>query len=245
MEVNDICFVIVVFEPNSDLIITLDSIELEQPFASVFIKSASYISEYFASVLSKYKLNLSFESSSDKGIYDAWNQSLKNKFVLKHSYITFFGAGDILNAGAYHNYIKSIEYLDFDVLTSKSIDVFENGDSIVNGKPMDCKMFQKYFCINHTGVLYKTGWIMSRKFNTTFKSSGDYAFLLEHLDDTVFEFLDYPVSTYPVGGISSSSTLPIFESFRARYIFSNITLIENIYLFIKAFLGFYIKHWRK
>jgi hypothetical protein len=245
MNSNSICFIVVVYEFSNDLLMTLESIALEDPLASIFVKSAEPISQENCVEIRKYGGNIVIQCSYDSGIYDAWNQSLDNEFVLSHNFITFFGAGDLLNRGACREYDASIRGLSFDVLTSKSVDTFQDGRCITNGMAMNRRRFQKYFCINHSGVLYKTEWIKSRKFDTSFKSSGDYCFLLEHLDDAVFEFLDYPVSIYPVGGISSSSTLSIFESWRARSRFSSVSSIENIYLFLKAFIGFYIKIWRK
>ena len=240
---DDICFVIVIYEFNHDLIRTIESIVEENSNVSIFIKSAKEIDHRAFKKIYSYSPNIVIHTKDDSGIYDAWNQSISNDYVLKHRYLTFFGAGDLLTKHSLEKLSKNIQKNEFDVLTSKSIDTYADGTSIINGAKMDKKKFQKYFCINHSGVLYRTSWIKSKKFDISYKSSGDYAFLLKHLNDAKFSFLDHPVSIYPVGGISSSSIMPIKESFRARKEYSSISMPYNILITLKAIVAFLLKSW--
>lgn len=179
-------------------------------------------------------------SRNDQSIYEAWNQAIP--YCKNCDYITFWGAGDLVQQG-FITKLKQIAASDMssDLIFSKSIVIYQR-KKLERGHPFDLEKFKKSFSTNHTGALYKLKVIEGLKFDIHYRYCADYKFILEnhHLFKDI-SFIDAVVSTYPVGGISSSSTLPLYETFKIRRELSTISPVRNNFLFFNSILKFYLR----
>ena len=185
-------------------------------------------------IISKYarEVNIRFISEYDSGIYNAWNKAIK---LSKGRWITFFGAGDLLMPNA----LSTLENFSLDVdndcyvISSKSIIEYKNGNRRVAGDFFIQEKFERLFTTNHAGLLYRSN-IFNKfgNFNERYKTAADYEFLLRVGRFIKFGYLDFIVSLYPYGGISSNSINPLKEAYHIRSKLSNISTIENFYLLL-------------
>lgn len=167
------------------------------------------------------------DSANDKGIYDAWNKSLKH---INSNYVAFIGIDDIINPyfiveaqKLYNNGIRpSIFFgdaiLKFESFTKKKI--ISNKPSLLS----DPKL--KHFDIVHQGCLVKSELFYNYQFNLDYKLSADFDFFLEKYDiisvGGYFKIKDIIQSYIDFNGISTSySAIAIYNS--------EFIKLENIY----------------
>lgn len=194
-------------------------------------------------VYEKYKIcfEILFISEYDNGIYCAWNKSIK---LVNSSWLTFFGAGDLLLPNSLVELEKFSMNNNFDIISSKSNIIYSNGKTRISGKKFDFNEFNFKFTTNHSGLMYSTD-IFSKygNFNENYKITSDYDFLLRIGKFVNFGFLDYSVSLYPYGGLSSKSLLPIFEVFHIRKKAKVISSYMNVKLLTKGILAHYYRRF--
>jgi hypothetical protein len=133
---------------------------------------------------------------------------------------------------------------DFDILSSQSRNIYSNGVVEVRGAQFKYADFSKFFSINHSGTLYRKSLFDTfGNFDARYRCSGDYEFLIRICKRARFGYLNYIVSDYLVGGISSSSTLPLKETFAIRKKYKTVSLFENWALLLKGTGSFYYVKW--
>lgn len=149
-------------------------------------------------------------SEPDKGIYDAWNKGIR---AATGEWIMFLGADDMLFQNALLDYRKVMdENLEVNYITSKVqlIDFNKRKLKIV-GNAWSSKM--KIYCdIVHVGSMHKR--ILFEKkgnFDISYKSSGDYDFLLRCYDIITPYFLPKLTINVRIGGISRKFNLKILK----------------------------------
>jgi glycosyltransferase involved in cell wall biosynthesis len=213
-------------QPNADAfrILVIDCNSLDFPI--------DVVREY------KKRMNIDFYVGHDRGIYHSWNRGLR---LVSTQWVTFFGAGDLFLPNAATLLVEAAKCEDAaDVISSKSENLYPRGRIEVRGDPFNALSFARFFTINHSGTLYRTSIFAEYgNFDENYRSSGDYDFLLRIRNRARFGFIDAVISQYIVGGISSSSTLPLKETFSIRKKYKTVSTFENWKLRLRGTASFY------
>lgn len=183
-------------------------------------------------------LHIEFHAAFDRGIYNAWNKALR---WVKTPWLTFFGAGDIFCEGAIAALVGRVAVdPPVDVISSKSRNIFSPTRHVIGGEAFDYERFKRHFSVNHSGLLYRRA-LFDRfgNFDERYRSSGDYEFLIRVGRRLRFSFLDMVVSDYIVGGISSSSTMPLRETYAVRRAHRLTGRFDNLRQLAHAYAAFY------
>lgn len=146
-------------------------------------------------------------SEPDKGIYDAWNKGIK---ASNGEWISFVGADDILIDDCIEKYLFETNKSKINFISSKILKVKKNLSPIgVRGEKWSSDM-KKYCCIAHVGSLHhKSLFIQKGYFDTSFKITGDYDFLLRCYDIIKATFISEITAKVREGGISDSEIIKI------------------------------------
>jgi hypothetical protein len=151
--------------------------------------------------LNELKLNISLtiESSSDKGIYDAMNQSLE--FINDEDWVLFLNAGDQLSKEFVNKYsVRHFEGADIvfsDMLYGENLKMIEAPLTLdfpyLLGKT-----------VNHQSIIIKGKWVKKYPFKTDYNIVADWVQLFEILknENIIIKKLGYPICIYEGGGIS-------------------------------------------
>jgi glycosyltransferase involved in cell wall biosynthesis len=237
---NKLDIIIALKNNSKELALTLESIRAQSVIneINIIVVDCNSIDDP-KSIVDAYAncFSISFLSEYDTGIYNAWNKAIR---LSQSSWVTFFGAGDIFTDNAL---LKMLDYADnnpsMQIISSKTKNFYNNKRARVSGKPFKYSEFSTYFSINHSGLMYKRE-VFNRfgNFNENYKSSSDYEFLLRSSPYLKFGFLDFVVSEYSYGGISSSSYLPLIETYKIRKKYRTVSPIKNSFLFLYGCFAF-------
>ena len=156
-----------------------------------------------------------WRSEPDRGIYDAWNKALVGA---RGEWICFLGADDEFLPGAISSYMAfAAENPQAEYISSRARLVFASGKERIIGRPWTWSEFLKQMCICHVGSMHKKSLFMRLGyFDTSYRITGDYEFLLREHSDLRSAFLEYVTVLVRAGGICYSTNV-IYESSRARH----------------------------
>ena len=180
-------------------------------------------------------------SEPDKGIYDAWNKGVA---LASGEWVLFLGADDFLKPTALSLMIdcantsnEKLEYI------SGKAELIKEGRVIQTvGLPWSWKKFKKYCCTAQVGALHnKLLYERLGGYDTTYKSSGDYEFLLRAGKELKAAYVDKVTISMSLGGISNSSLLPIWETYYAIKKHSTINPFISFMGLIKSLLSWKVK----
>lgn len=164
-------------------------------------------------------------SEKDSGIYDAWNKAIERWSDRIGEWVLFLGADDILvDAHVLENVKNSIKNISTDV-------IFAAGDLIHFDYSKNIGKFVRlkdsYECFSkrdfklpmpHSSLFTRREIITSTKFDTYFKVSGDYDFLLKTFNNQYqLHIIHVLVTQMSRGGISDSDDtifMRFYESLR-------------------------------
>lgn len=182
-----------------------------------YILIDGYSTDNSVNIIRKYSPyfegRMQWVSEKDGGIYDAWNKGIAKA---TGDWLMFVGADDFLTEDAVQIYVDKLKQSpDVNFISAKCRLVNEHGQTIrVYGKPWSNKINQ-YCVIAHVGSLHKSDlFIQNGKFDTTYKITGDYDFLLRCRNIIRPEFLDFIVANVQDGGISNHNILRIVKERR-------------------------------
>jgi glycosyltransferase involved in cell wall biosynthesis len=173
-------------------------------------------------------------SEPDGGIYDAWNKGVS---IAKGEWISFLGAGDTYKPGSINAYIKAIQASSvIPDLVSSRVQLVTDDDVVLLewGDCFDWDTFQKYMNIGHPGALHNR--ILFEKFghfDTIFKSSADYDFLMRCGKAIKPLYLNEVTVNMIVGGISDSNT-SIYETYAIQRKYVSIFKATYRYWFART-----------
>ena len=182
------------------------------------------------SIWQNHPLPVTMINEPDQGIYDAWNKGIA---VAKGEFIAFIGAGDCVRP----NYLQEMTALwktspNAELLLCKQQQYLLNGRPLrVFGKPWNWKEFQQNFSIPHIGCWHKTALFEEHgNFDTTYKVSGDYEWLLRVGEALKVGFTSEVLLDVPVGGVSDKTGHVFQESRRARATHTNASKWNLLYV---------------
>jgi len=160
-------------------------------------------------ILKAYKEHISYwETSSDPGIYHAWNALLPKA---TGEWILFLGADDkLFNNSVISEFIskyrsseKNIDliYGKVRLIGSNDVQILDLGKDW--GKTKKC--LREKMCIPHQGLFHKSSLFDKYgNFNTDYMISSDYDFVKRVISNDNILFLDIIVSYMRTGGLSSN-----------------------------------------
>lgn len=161
-------------------------------------------------------------SEPDKGIYDAWNKGIRHA---NGDWILFLGADDFLWKQDVLQEMASIldaAYPTCRVVYGKVALVNKAGEGIYFSGEAWARVrnrFRSVMCLPHTGLFHHQDLFRAHgEFETSFRISGDYEFLLRELKHREALFVDRVIAGMALGGISSNpatSERMLFEMRRA------------------------------
>ena len=179
-----------------------------------------------------------WQSEQDGGIYDAWNQALD---YARGEYVTFLGADDTWHApSTLKNLFETIGDRKFDLVTGRGSLVDRNGTPYHEfGNPWNYKKVMRRMTICHPGALHRRDLFQRfGKFDTSYRISGDYDFLLRLPSDISSLHLDVLLADVADDGISRNRRLLMLrERYRAQ---ANCPHIGHV----RAALNYADKFWR-
>jgi glycosyltransferase involved in cell wall biosynthesis len=166
-------------------------------------------------ILRQYNDRIAFwRSEPDQGVYDAWNKALLES---RGEWICFLGADDELLPNAVSSYMAfANQNPDAEYLASKGRVVYSSGYEEIYGRPWTWKEFSRRMYALHVGSMHKkTLFERYGQFDTSYRLTGDYEFLLRPHAELRFAFM--PIVTVLVrGGGISDCTRALYESNRAK-----------------------------
>lgn len=146
------------------------------------------------------KVNVSFKSEKDNGIYDAMNKGIA---AAQGEWIIFMNAGDVFaDADVLKNVFAQGTYENVDV-------IYGNSNYITDGvehlrKPSDIDKLYFYMVLCHQSVLTRTELCKKHKFDTTYCIAADYhMFLYFYINHYKFKYIDMTISDFATDGVSS------------------------------------------
>ncbi|MDC1387042.1 glycosyltransferase [Candidatus Thioglobus sp.] len=187
-------------------------------------------------------------SERDNGIYDAWNKALKH---INGEWVLFLGAGDELwNKDVLKDFVDYVKHIQNPSRILYGVVALEDNNRLIkNYIGNEWNKVQKKFrdgavMLPHQGVFHRSDiFLHDNKFDSSFKISGDYEFLLRVLKNEDAHFIpSFIVSRMMSGGISGgfNNTNLLKESLRARKNNGGretvFTLLLRIRYFIRSFL---------
>ena len=143
-------------------------------------------------------------SEPDVGIYDAWNKGVEKA---NGEWITFLGAGDTYKPDSISVYIEAIQAsVAMPNLVSSRVQLVNDSGEVLRewGDCFDWGKFKKYMNIAHVGALHKRKLFEEfGYFDTQYKSSADYDFLMRCGLTIRPLYVDKVTATMLNGGVSN------------------------------------------
>ncbi|WP_041617535.1 glycosyltransferase [Spirosoma linguale] len=201
-------------------------------------------------IIKQYEKHLAYWiSEPDKGVYDAWNKALMKS---KGEWITFVGADDQLHLDALHLYMEHInahplkDKLEF---ISSFIELVNEDLSPIRtvGAAWKWQDFKREMTTWHLGAFHsKNLFIKYGNFDTSYKISGDYEFLLRAKDQLNTSFIEQPTAKMRSCGMSNVMLFKASEeTYKAKIknkVLSNVKgqaliLIDKFRLLVRKSFG--------
>jgi glycosyltransferase involved in cell wall biosynthesis len=180
-------------------------------------------------------------SEPDNGIYDAWNKGIS---MSNGEWMCFLGADDELYENSLtvmiSELLKTTEPIDY--ISGKTDIYIENRYLKTTGEPFKWNKFKNFMNTGHNASLHSRYlYSIYGLYNTSFSSSGDYELLLRVGSSLKCLYVNAITSKMSLGGISNSSLVPIYESFRAKRINEVNTYVLDLLWLLKGWILYQVK----
>ena len=175
----------------------------------------------------------------DRSIYDAWNKGVR---LAQGDFVCFIGADDRIAPGAINALLSAInEYGVADFIHGHNILLKKGQFSALIGRPYQSETIEKYLPMAHVMSSHRRMWIIDNGgFDATYRSSGDYDFLLRVRKSMQIVDCQAILAYVADAGISRSSITPILESFRSRRK-NGVAIIRNLLWTTRGLIGFLVR----
>lgn len=170
-------------------------------------------------VIKKYADKIAYWCSEpDKGIYDAWNKSLKH---VTGDYVLFMGSDDALCD--YQTISRVVSELDCDVdilsgcfytvVEKENMDVYSTNEYM-----LEQKSFPGYG-IPTQGLFIRSSLFHENEFDISYKIAADFKFTVRlYYDSNVkFKYITQPIQFFEDGGISSTQATACRNEYERIY----------------------------
>lgn len=184
-------------------------------------------------ILRKYSSKLDYwKSEPDKGIYFAWNKSIK---IARGQWIAFIGSDDEFKLNAIEKMVNiaNNSSIELDYISGKT-ELYKGGKVVaVEGEAWTWHKFRKYVCTGHNGALHNMNLYKKYgDYDTSFRSSADYELLLRPKNNLKTGYLDEVTTRMRLGGISNNSYFPIIETYLVLKKSGHLTQLNNFFRLI-------------
>ncbi|MCB1304764.1 MAG: glycosyltransferase [Leptospiraceae bacterium] len=167
-------------------------------------------------------------SAQDGGIFDAMNRAVERA---TGDWILFMNAGDCFAAkDVLARVYPELKRTDAEILYGDVFLSFEAGTFLRRaGKPTD--LWKGMIC-SHQSAIVRKDLLQRFPFDLNFALSADYRFFVEsYCNGARFSYLEFPISIFSVGGISSQKFSSAFrETMKIRKEFALLTPRRRLYL---------------
>ncbi|MFM5787858.1 glycosyltransferase family 2 protein [Aeromonas veronii] len=193
--------------------------------------------ESYESKFANKNISFHYMSGPDRGIYDAMNKSLN---YCSGEWVIFMNAGDyfysekIISDLLIENYGDSIS-----VLYGGVVKFDLASDLEIKEMPNDIERILKHMPFCHQSSFVRLQDIKSRGFDLDFKIAADYDFFLDlYLQGKGFLKLDFFVSYFELGGVSSRNEVALYDDFLS--VKHKYNLVNKNSIFARAKRQFFI-----
>lgn len=171
----------------------------------------------------------------DEGIYDAWNKAV---VLSSGAYISFVGADDRIAPGALACLCEALASMpDTDLFYGFNVHTVQGVPVGLQGRPFVRDRMQINQMLAHVMAAHRRQWIIDTgMFDTHFRSSGDYDFLLRCRRSMTVQQINAVLAYVEDGGISRRAWWPFFETRDARRRNGMSWLLANA-LLLRALVG--------
>lgn len=171
----------------------------------------------------------------DEGIYDAWNKAVR---IGRSTHVTFIGADDRIAPGALKVLCDAVQQRpQVDLLYGFDVRTVGGVPMGLLGRPFVRERMQINQMLAHVMAAHRRQWIIDAgMFDTYFRSSGDYDFLLRCRQTMTVQQVDAVLAYVEDGGISRRAWWPFFETRDARRRNGMSWLLANG-LLLRALIG--------
>lgn len=176
----------------------------------------------------------------DNGIYEAWNKGVR---LARGTFICFIGADDMIANGAIDDILSIIKAEpDVNYIHGYNVSTVNGQPKFLIGRAYDLGTLEKYMPMAHVMSAHRKSWLIEKgMFDESYKSSGDYEFLLR-TRGSVRIFESKKIYAYVEdNGISRQSTMPLYETFRAKRS-HGIGLSKTLPWLVRGLVGHFIRH---
>lgn len=164
-------------------------------------------------VIEKYIDSIAcFISEKDDGLYDAMNKGLRR---VTGDIVGIINSDDWYDEKAFEKIVDRFEEKEADIVYGDLVSIFPDGQEKRNsGVPLENMWFQ--MAVMHpTAFVKKNIYERIGHYNTTYKISSDYDFLLKCYSQKLrFEYINEIIAFFRVGGLSSLKRQQMWEETR-------------------------------
>jgi len=186
-------------------------------------------------IIEDYSIYIHYKiSEKDRGIYHAWNKALK---FVNGDWICFIGSDDFFINNYSLSLISSLAIFPNVNFVSARVNITNsNGEFLyTSGKAFNLNDIQGGMRIAHPGSLHHISLFKKYGyFNENYLIAGDFEFLIRVRKSLNSDFLDIPIISMKMGGVSNKNKLKAYnETFKVLYNCKDFRKITSfIYLFI-------------
>lgn len=175
-------------------------------------KTLDIIKKY-ESIFKEKKINYTWLSEKDSGIYNAWNKGLK---FSKGKWISFLGSDDVYLDSALKKYAEKIsQNEDADFIHSKVKLINDDKIKFIVSDRWVWKNFKREMKIAHVGSFHNKKYFKKYgKYDEKYKIVGDYELLLRAQNQLKTFFFDDFTAEMKDGGVSNQNILAAFREVR-------------------------------
>lgn len=163
--------------------------------------------EYLEQIKDRFNqsdIDFIYISEKDNGIYNAMNKGIN---LAKGEWIFFLNAGDVLlDDFSFDSFFKKAEddeIINRDIIYGDSLRDYGN-DKVI-AKPLELSTINRGLPFSHQSVFTKTVLFKNRKYDESFRISGDYEwFLNAYISGKSFGYVPQCVSCFDTCGISAT-----------------------------------------
>ena len=199
----------------------------------------------YESLFKEKKINYSWISESDSGIYEAWNKGLK---LAKGNWISFLGSDDIYLYDVLEKYTKNILLNKNADFVHSKVKLIEKGKiKFIISDIWIWSNFKRQMKIAHVGAFHNKKYFEKYgNYDEGYKIVGDYELLLRAKSNLKTAFFNDFTAEMKDGGISNQNVLNAFREVRkAKITTAKIKKPIVFFDFYVSVLKYYISTFLK